>query len=205
MNPNSTLQEKIDKAAVVGPAFFADADATIIADGTAIKNAKTAAETAKTETDAAYAIYANLVIVQGEKEADLVKVYNTGVDDANRIYPHNEAKLSGLGLTLSLLPGERPLPGVVIGASVVKSTFPDKGHIHCHSDKNVDYYKIIESVAVDPTDMTAYYPSNPQTMDTSQSDVSPAKPASKTWFRLIPHNTTGDGPPSPPIGGFSYR
>ncbi len=205
MNSNAPFQEKVDKAAVVGPAFFADPDVSIKAHGTSIIAAKTAAANANTATDAAYSVYSNLVIVQNTKEDDLVKEYNLGVDDANKIYPHNEVKLTALGLSLSLLPGERPVPSGVTGASIVQSSFLGRGHLHCHHDKLTDYCKIIESISADPNDMSAYYPSNPQTMDASQCEVTPKNPAAKTWFRLIPHNTAGDGPVSAPFGGFSFH
>ena len=91
------------------------------------------------------------------------------------------------------------LCGAIIDCSAVQSAFPGKANIHFHPDPKADYYKVFETTG-DPADEAAYYPANPPTFDPAHGTVSPKTLRVTTYWKIVGHNTTGDGPPSVPFG-----
>jgi hypothetical protein len=148
---------------------------------------------------------ATAVIEQTDAEDALVNSYNSGVDKANEVYPHNEDKLTGLGLTLSKDGTPVATPSIVVGCSAVQSEHSGKANMHWHSLKGVRTFMVMETTTETSNlmDETKYYPANPASFLTSKGgEVTPKDLTKITWWRVYGVNASGNGVWSAPFGGF---
>ena len=203
MTPNQPLQQKIDKGTYTGAKMQLDPSAPVVAKGLIIANDALAAKAKKKVVDDLEMALIPARVESDEAEALLVLDFNLGVDKVNEIYPHNEAKITGMGIDLTEENHKRPLPGKIMGGSVVQSDHSGKGNMHCHSEKEADTYVPMETQSTDILNEAVYYPANPTSFSNSKcGEVIPKDKDVKTTWRIFGRNTTGDGPWSDPFGGF---
>ena len=122
---------------------------------------------------------------------------------ANEKYPNNEAKLSGLGCTLSKEKQALPIPGKVMNGSAVQSEHSGKANMHWKSEPNAKIYFVMETTSTDIMNESKYYPANPTSFDNSKGgEVTPKTLGVPVWWRVYAHNASGDGVWSDPFGGL---
>ena len=183
--------------------FQADGNADIQAKGADMLAKANEAQKAADKVTGLQTDLATAVINQTDRETDLISSFNSGVDKANEIYPHDDAVLKGLGLTLSKDHKDLPVCDQPVGCSVVQSEHSGKANTHWHSLKNAKSYMVMETTSADTMDEKNYYPANPVSFDNSKGgEVVPKQLGVITWWRIYGHNAAGDGVWSAPFGGF---
>ena len=203
ISANETLSDTIDKGQKAGEKFQADGNADIQAKGADIASATAVSVKSKKNVEDLTTQLAAAVIKQESDKTGVVNTYNLGVDKANEVYPHNDAVLVGLSLTLSKDHKDLPVCDQPVGCSAVQSEHSGKANMHWHSLKNAKSYMVMETTSADTMDEKNYYPANPVSFDNSKGgEVVPKQLGVITWWRIYGHNAAGDGVWSAPFGGF---
>ncbi len=206
VSPNETIQDLIDQGEIVGPLMHSDANAQVIAKGDVINTDVAALAAKKLIVENLEIALLEARVVEETAKATFILSYNAGVDKANEIYPHNEAKLTGLGIVLTEENHKRPVPGKVDGCSVVQGDHTGQGLMHMHKESHSDSYQVMETQSADITNEAVYYPANPTSFNNSRGGVVyPKNKDIKTTYRIFGRNTTGDGVWSDPFGGFPFH
>ena len=202
INTSTAFADIVSEALTMGTNFSADSDTDIAAKGATIIGKRTAAVNADVMVTNLTTQLATAVIAKSDAEASLIEAINSGVDKANEKYPNNEAKLSGLGCTLSKEKQALPIPGKVMNGSAVQSEHSGKANMHWKSEPNAKIYFVMETTSTDIMNESKYYPANPTSFDNSKGgEVTPKTLGVPVWWRVYAHNASGDGVWSDPFGG----
>jgi len=187
------------KGTTVGANMFADANAEVKAQGTVVKNQTVILQTKITEENTLRSALAAKVGEVEAQKAVVVQSMNDGGGIVSRVYRIAFAIWVGFGFILSKVPTPKHNPAKPIDCTAKEGKIAGTAMLRRKADKD-SWCRVLESTGL-PTDMSTYYPANPDLMKTSSLVVKPKRLLVPTWYILIPVNGKGDGDPSAPFGG----